>query len=177
MWSDQYYGIQGGLYQGDDCVDLQCVAILQMTYQAEGTTFFTALGQPYKLLVVAQSRAEDTIVTLTESDSACQENEPNSFCGTAKPITDIQQSETGDLSGAALYGSYLGVGNCYVPDYSRSLWYQVKADDLGATDETCMQASLETVTGWAEMNVFAGSSCDSLRCAARIYEPGTVSCK
>lgn len=173
VWSDHSQPSHAGIYQGDNCSDLKCVA--RVTYQAEGTHFFAAEGQPYKLLVVSRSRAEDTIVTLTESGSACQESEPHSFCGTAKPIPDMFHTESGDLLEAAVYGSFMGDGDCYVPEYSRSLWYRVKADDLGATNETCIQASLESVAG--EINVFTGSSCGSLRCTSRIYAPGTVSCK
>lgn len=177
VWSGQYEAIHAGVYKGDECGDLVCVARLQMNYQTEGTSFLTEEGGSYKLQVLSHSWADDTLVTLTASDLPCKRTEQNSFCGTAKTIIDVFHNETGNLAEAAVYGHFLGTGNCYVPEYSRSLWYRLSADILGTTNTSCMEASFKAISGWVDVNVFTGAGCDSLRCVSRIYQSGRTNCK
>lgn len=168
------------VYQGNGCMTHSCVARRLNFWGGDGgvTTFFAAQGEEYKILLVSPLGSTQAVVTVTDSDGDCPVYPSHSFCGSAKSIDTLDYTDTMNLADAARYENWIQTGSCYIDGYARTLWYRVKSADLGvATNGTCIQASLENPMGWAELRVFAGGDCNSLRCVGSIsYSMGNVNC-
>lgn len=174
VWSNDAFFV--GLYRGSSCGELSCVGRKTIYRPAASINFFAGQGETYRLLVGSRAQSDDTIVSLTPADGSCQTISVNSFCGSAKPITKLDHVEMGDLQLAGLYGDYIGGGSCSV--YGQSHWYTLSAGDfVETTNETCVQASLNSTMGWVELNIFVGNDCDSMLCLGHISYPGQTNCK
>jgi hypothetical protein len=172
MWSKKNAYI--GVYRGDSCDEMSCVARTENNYNGQFTTFFADEGESYHILVASEVGGEDGIMTLSVAeDESCQPVAANSFCGSATKVTSTFFEVSGNTSLAAEFNRYIETGSCYLNENVQAMWYIVDVDV--APVGRCMEASLESSSYNAGLVVFSGSNCNSLSCVGQqSWSPSSV---